>query len=79
VKNGAERGVGFGLLGEVMGNGDVENLRGISKSRSVGRFAFLAPLAHFANLRHDGIFGFGRRVSEGVPQDGIGVKVGVSV
>jgi hypothetical protein len=59
VENGAERRVGFGLLGEVVGNGDVDKLRGVSKSRSVGRFSFLAPLAHFTNLRHDSVFGFG--------------------
>ncbi len=38
-----------------------------------------APLANFANLGNDGIFGFGGRVSECVPQDRVGVVIVVGV
>jgi hypothetical protein len=36
-------------------------------------------LANFANFRNYGVFGFGGRVSECIPQDRVGVKVGVDV
>ena len=45
----------------------------------MGRVAFLAPLANFADFRDHGIFGFGRRVSESVPQDRVGVEVSISM
>jgi hypothetical protein len=49
------------------------------ESRCVGRVAFLAPLANFADFRDHDIFGFGRRVGESVPQDRVGVEVSISV
>ena len=69
----------FGLLSEMRWNGDVDDSCVVMESRCVGRVAFLAPLANFADFGDHGIFSFGRRVSESVPQDRVGVEVSIGV
>ena len=60
VQDSSERGIGFGLLREMRWDWDVDDSCVVMESRCVGRVAFLAPLANFADFRDHGIFSFGR-------------------
>ncbi len=49
------------------------------EGRCRGKFSFLAPVANFADFGDNRVFGFGRRVGESVPQDGVRVEVSIGV